>query len=133
MVHRIVGFALVEVLRSEKEGVPVGALMYGQTTWERYTVQPYIEGKYNRLFLIGIINGRSQVESTSNQKNGLLIHSIWNLLHYRLCRIRKEHSLCRISVLLLARLELLPMQVFMVCVKRKRCSSTTQIIAFDPK
>jgi len=43
----IVGFALVEVLRSEKEGVPVGALMYGQTTWERYTVQPYIEGRVN--------------------------------------------------------------------------------------
>ena len=56
MVHRIVGFALVEVLRSEKEGVPVGALMYGQTTWERYTVQPYVEGKYDHL-LIGIING----------------------------------------------------------------------------
>ena len=56
MVHRIVGFALVEVLRSEKESVPVGALMYGQTTWERYTLQPYVEGNYDRL-LIGIING----------------------------------------------------------------------------
>jgi hypothetical protein len=43
---RLVGFGLVIVLRSEKEGVKVGDYMYGFTTWEAYTytVQPYSDG-----------------------------------------------------------------------------------------
>ncbi|KAF8910460.1 hypothetical protein CPB84DRAFT_1842477 [Gymnopilus junonius] len=41
----ITGFAVVVVLRSEKEGVNVGDYMYGMTTWEAYTVQPYEEGR----------------------------------------------------------------------------------------
>ncbi|KAJ7129173.1 hypothetical protein C8R44DRAFT_614747 [Mycena epipterygia] len=40
----LVGFGLVIVLRSEKEGVKEGDYMYGFTPWEAYTVQPYIEG-----------------------------------------------------------------------------------------
>ncbi|KAG6864893.1 hypothetical protein C0991_006508 [Blastosporella zonata] len=43
----LVGPGLVVVLRSEKEGVKVGDYMYGQTTWEAYTVQPYVEGRVN--------------------------------------------------------------------------------------
>ncbi|RDB24661.1 Zinc-type alcohol dehydrogenase-like protein PB24D3.08c [Hypsizygus marmoreus] len=43
----IVAFAVVLVLRSEKEGINVGDYMYGQTIWEAYTVQPYIEGRIN--------------------------------------------------------------------------------------
>ncbi|KAF8984304.1 hypothetical protein BDQ17DRAFT_1260891 [Cyathus striatus] len=38
-----VGFGVVKVLRSEKDGVNVGDYMYGLTVWEAYTVQPYIE------------------------------------------------------------------------------------------
>ncbi|KAG6855885.1 hypothetical protein H0H87_009708 [Tephrocybe sp. NHM501043] len=41
----VVGPGLVVVLRSEKEGVNPGDYMYGQTTWEAYTVQPYVEGR----------------------------------------------------------------------------------------
>ncbi|KAK7044412.1 zinc-type alcohol dehydrogenase-like protein PB24D3.08c [Favolaschia claudopus] len=41
----VVGFALVVVLRSEKEGINVGDHLYGMTHWEAYTVQPYIEGR----------------------------------------------------------------------------------------
>ncbi|KAF5379630.1 hypothetical protein D9757_009200 [Collybiopsis confluens] len=41
----IVAFAVVVVVRSEKEEVKVGQYMYGQTPWEAYTVQPYIEGR----------------------------------------------------------------------------------------
>ncbi|KAG6909249.1 hypothetical protein DXG01_001431 [Tephrocybe rancida] len=41
----VVGPGLVVVLRSEKEGVKAGDYMYGQTTWEAYCVQPYIEGR----------------------------------------------------------------------------------------
>ncbi|THU92228.1 NAD(P)-binding protein [Dendrothele bispora CBS 962.96] len=41
----ITGFGLVVVLRSEREGVKVGDYMYGITTWEAYTVQPYVEGR----------------------------------------------------------------------------------------
>ncbi|KAJ7580391.1 hypothetical protein C8J56DRAFT_1169228 [Mycena floridula] len=43
----VIGFGLVEVLRSEKQGVNVGDYMYGQTPWEAYTVQPYTEGRIN--------------------------------------------------------------------------------------
>ncbi|KAJ6523331.1 hypothetical protein B0H19DRAFT_1201862 [Mycena capillaripes] len=45
----LVSFGLVVVLRSEKEGINVGDHLYGLTTWEAYTVQPYVEGraKYN--------------------------------------------------------------------------------------
>ncbi|KAJ7242358.1 hypothetical protein B0H12DRAFT_1132438 [Mycena haematopus] len=45
----LVSFGLVVVLRSEKEGINAGDHLYGLTTWEAYTVQPYIEGraKYN--------------------------------------------------------------------------------------
>ncbi|KAK7453492.1 hypothetical protein VKT23_011769 [Stygiomarasmius scandens] len=43
----IVAFAVVVVLRSEKEGVNPGDYMYGQTPWEAYTVQPYVEGRCN--------------------------------------------------------------------------------------
>ncbi|KAJ7227450.1 hypothetical protein GGX14DRAFT_419629 [Mycena pura] len=43
--HTVVGFGLVVVLRSEKEGIKVGDHMYGMTPWEAYTVQPYIEGR----------------------------------------------------------------------------------------
>ncbi|KAJ6561441.1 hypothetical protein DFH09DRAFT_1082910 [Mycena vulgaris] len=39
----LVGFGLVLVLRSEKEGVKAGDYMYGFTPWEAYTVQPYME------------------------------------------------------------------------------------------
>lgn len=38
------GFGLVVVLRSEKDGVKVGDHMFGMTTFEAYCVQPYIEG-----------------------------------------------------------------------------------------
>ncbi|KAF5360013.1 hypothetical protein D9758_007599 [Tetrapyrgos nigripes] len=41
----IIGPGVVVVVRSEKEGVNVGDYMYGQTTWEAYCVQPYIEGR----------------------------------------------------------------------------------------
>ncbi|KAJ3842652.1 hypothetical protein F5878DRAFT_576473 [Lentinula raphanica] len=41
----IVAFAVVVVVRSEKESVKVGEYMYGQTPWEAYTVQPYTEGR----------------------------------------------------------------------------------------
>ncbi|KIY66728.1 NAD(P)-binding protein [Cylindrobasidium torrendii FP15055 ss-10] len=41
----VVGTCLVKVLRSEKEGVDVGDLMYGMSHWEAYTVQPYVEGR----------------------------------------------------------------------------------------
>ncbi|KAG6811125.1 hypothetical protein H0H92_008858 [Tricholoma furcatifolium] len=41
----IIGPGLVVVLRSEKDGVKVGDYMYGQTPWEAYTVQPYVEGR----------------------------------------------------------------------------------------
>ncbi|KAL4255917.1 Medium-chain dehydrogenase/reductase [Pleurotus pulmonarius] len=41
----VIGFGIVVVLRSEKEGIKVGDYMYGQTPWEAYTVQPYIEGR----------------------------------------------------------------------------------------
>ncbi|THU97229.1 NAD(P)-binding protein [Dendrothele bispora CBS 962.96] len=43
----IVAFAVVVVIRSEKEGVKPGDYMYGQTPWEAYTVQPYVEGRCN--------------------------------------------------------------------------------------
>ncbi|KAJ7187157.1 hypothetical protein C8R46DRAFT_1059018 [Mycena filopes] len=45
----LVSFGLVVVLRSEKEGIKPGDHLYGLTTWEAYTVQPYVEGraKYN--------------------------------------------------------------------------------------
>ncbi|KAJ7432400.1 hypothetical protein FB451DRAFT_1111698 [Mycena latifolia] len=42
-----VGFGLVVVLRSEKEGINVGDHMFGMTLFEAYTVQPYIEGRVN--------------------------------------------------------------------------------------
>ncbi|KAF9003873.1 hypothetical protein BDQ17DRAFT_1424846 [Cyathus striatus] len=41
----ILGFGVVTVLRSEKEGVNVGDYMYGLTVWEAYTVQPYVDGR----------------------------------------------------------------------------------------
>ncbi|KAJ6521972.1 hypothetical protein DFH09DRAFT_1330864 [Mycena vulgaris] len=41
----MVGFVLVVVLRSEKEGVKPGDHMYGLSHWEVYTVQPYMEGR----------------------------------------------------------------------------------------
>ncbi|KAG6855790.1 hypothetical protein H0H87_010803 [Tephrocybe sp. NHM501043] len=41
----IVGPGLVVVLRSEKDGVNVGDYLYGQTPWEAYIVQPYVEGR----------------------------------------------------------------------------------------
>ncbi|KAJ7477164.1 hypothetical protein B0H11DRAFT_1293397 [Mycena galericulata] len=41
----LAGFGLVVVLRSEKEGVKPGDHMFGMTTFEAYTVQPYIEGR----------------------------------------------------------------------------------------
>ncbi|KAJ7477177.1 hypothetical protein B0H11DRAFT_1864861 [Mycena galericulata] len=41
----VTGFGLVVVLRSEKEGVKAGDHMFGMTTFEAYTVQPYIEGR----------------------------------------------------------------------------------------
>ncbi|KAG5728702.1 Zinc-type alcohol dehydrogenase-like protein PB24D3.08c [Termitomyces sp. T112] len=41
----IIGPGLVVVLRSEKDGIKPGDYMYGQTPWEAYTVQPYIEGR----------------------------------------------------------------------------------------
>ncbi|KAJ7141359.1 hypothetical protein C8R44DRAFT_659065 [Mycena epipterygia] len=41
----MVGFVLVVVLRSEKEGVSPGDHLYGFSHWEVYTVQPYIEGR----------------------------------------------------------------------------------------
>ncbi|KAH9481028.1 Zinc-type alcohol dehydrogenase-like protein PB24D3.08c [Psilocybe cubensis] len=43
----ILGFAVVVVLRSEKEGFKVGDNLYGLTVWEEYTVQPYVEGRVN--------------------------------------------------------------------------------------
>ncbi|KAF7428361.1 hypothetical protein PC9H_007583 [Pleurotus ostreatus] len=41
----VIGFGLVVVLRSEKQDIKAGDYMYGQTPWEAYTVQPYIEGR----------------------------------------------------------------------------------------
>ncbi|KAJ7117563.1 hypothetical protein C8R44DRAFT_673936 [Mycena epipterygia] len=41
----LVSFGLVVVLRSEKEGINTGDHLYGLTTWEAYTVQPYVEGR----------------------------------------------------------------------------------------
>ncbi|KAJ7637205.1 hypothetical protein B0H17DRAFT_1149536 [Mycena rosella] len=41
----LVGFGLVLVLRSEKEGVKAGDYMYGFTPWEAYTVQPYMDAR----------------------------------------------------------------------------------------
>lgn len=41
---RLVGMGLVVVLRSEKEGLKAGDYMVGFTTWEAYTVQPYVDG-----------------------------------------------------------------------------------------
>ncbi|KAG9220823.1 hypothetical protein CCMSSC00406_0002577 [Pleurotus cornucopiae] len=43
----VIGFGLVVVLRSEKKGIKTGDYMYGQTPWEAYTIQPYIEGRIN--------------------------------------------------------------------------------------
>ncbi|KAF7305268.1 ADH-zinc-N domain-containing protein [Mycena chlorophos] len=43
----IVGFGLVQVLRSEKEGVTAGEYMYGFTPWEHYTVQPYVDARFD--------------------------------------------------------------------------------------
>nr|GAT49637.1 predicted protein [Mycena chlorophos] len=43
----LVGFGLVQVLRSEKEGVKAGDYMYGFTPWERYTVQPYVDARFD--------------------------------------------------------------------------------------
>ncbi|KAJ7653206.1 hypothetical protein DFH06DRAFT_1047967 [Mycena polygramma] len=39
----VVSFALVVVLRSEKEGINPGDHLYGMSPWQVYTVQPYIE------------------------------------------------------------------------------------------
>ncbi|KAJ7172186.1 hypothetical protein C8R46DRAFT_894918 [Mycena filopes] len=39
----LVGFGVVVVLRSEKEGIKAGDHMFGMTPFEAYTVQPYIE------------------------------------------------------------------------------------------
>ncbi|KAF7288864.1 ADH-zinc-N domain-containing protein [Mycena chlorophos] len=43
----LVGFGLVQVLRSEKEGVTAGDYMYGFTPWEHYTVQPYVDARFD--------------------------------------------------------------------------------------
>nr|GAT55602.1 predicted protein [Mycena chlorophos] len=43
----LVGFGLVQVLRSEKDGVKAGDYMYGFTPWERYTVQPYVDARFD--------------------------------------------------------------------------------------
>ncbi|KAJ3891022.1 hypothetical protein GG344DRAFT_48210 [Lentinula edodes] len=39
----LVAFAVVVVVKSEKESVKIGDYMYGQTPWEAYTIQPYTE------------------------------------------------------------------------------------------
>ncbi|KAJ7053776.1 hypothetical protein C8F01DRAFT_1260401 [Mycena amicta] len=41
----VVGYGLVQVLRSEKDGVKAGDYMYGFTPWENYTVQPYVDAR----------------------------------------------------------------------------------------
>lgn len=41
----MVGFGLVKVLRSEKDGIKEGDILMGLTPWQKYTVQPYVEGK----------------------------------------------------------------------------------------
>lgn len=41
----LVSFGLVVVMRSEKEGINPGDHLYGLTTWEAYTVQPYVQGR----------------------------------------------------------------------------------------
>ncbi|KAJ4488992.1 hypothetical protein C8J55DRAFT_604186 [Lentinula edodes] len=41
----LVAFAVVVVVKSEKESVKIGDYMYGQTPWEAYTIQPYTEGR----------------------------------------------------------------------------------------
>ncbi|KAH9481061.1 Zinc-type alcohol dehydrogenase-like protein PB24D3.08c [Psilocybe cubensis] len=43
----ILGFGVVVVLRSEKDGFKPGDYLYGLTVWEAYTVQPYIDGRVN--------------------------------------------------------------------------------------
>ncbi|KAF5371386.1 hypothetical protein D9615_009692 [Tricholomella constricta] len=42
----IIGPGIVLVLRSERDDVNAGDYMYGQTPWEIYTVQPYVEGMF---------------------------------------------------------------------------------------
>ncbi|KAJ7787759.1 hypothetical protein B0H14DRAFT_2951996, partial [Mycena olivaceomarginata] len=41
----LTGFGLVLVLRSNKDGVKAGDYLYGFTTWEAYTVQPYVDAR----------------------------------------------------------------------------------------
>ncbi|KAF7332664.1 Zinc-type alcohol dehydrogenase-like protein PB24D3.08c [Mycena kentingensis (nom. inval.)] len=40
--HPLTSLGIVLVLRSEKDGVNAGDYMFGLTTWETYTVQPYV-------------------------------------------------------------------------------------------
>ncbi|PPQ91652.1 hypothetical protein CVT25_013207 [Psilocybe cyanescens] len=42
----ILGFGVVVVVRSEKEGFKAGDYLYGLTVWEAYTVQPYVDGMF---------------------------------------------------------------------------------------
>ncbi|PPQ89864.1 hypothetical protein CVT25_004780 [Psilocybe cyanescens] len=43
----ILGFGVVVVLHSEKDGFKAGDYLYGLTVWEAYTVQPYVDGRVN--------------------------------------------------------------------------------------
>lgn len=45
-IFRILGFGVVVVVRSEKEGFKAGDYLYGLTVWEAYTVQPYVDGMF---------------------------------------------------------------------------------------
>ncbi|KAL1733717.1 hypothetical protein EV714DRAFT_246387 [Schizophyllum commune] len=44
----VVGLCVLKVLRSEKEGIEPGDLLYGGSHWELYTVQPYVEARRER-------------------------------------------------------------------------------------
>ena len=70
---RIISFGLVVVLRSEKDGVAVGDYLFGMTTWEAYTVQPYVEGLLIQALnfeMIRAIN-RSDYRSGKLQTRGM--------------------------------------------------------------
>ncbi|KAL1663456.1 hypothetical protein GGF50DRAFT_102972 [Schizophyllum commune] len=44
----VVSLCVLKVIRSEKEGIEPGDLLYGGSHWELYTVQPYVEARRER-------------------------------------------------------------------------------------
>jgi hypothetical protein len=83
LLRRLVGFGLVVVLRSEKDGIKVGDHMFGMTLFEAYTVQPYIEGNRPSDTFITETPTGYQVASTSILLPGQRELSIWILSPYK--------------------------------------------------